>query len=384
MHLPSEIWLQVLRWATYASDDLCTRYHPFQKHPRNYAVSDIQDSLKVKAVVVRVCRQWRALAVDMLYEDLHIGHEEQTLADVLERYEELGNRVRRAVLPYSSTTTTTNQPLLSVAILKRCPGLEILVRPAPDIRDILRFEFFAEGLALSSLKRLEWWHMNDAARSEGINSLDSVLNDAPNLRYLTIGGQLEMRALQPSRRLESLSTLRIHPHWTHVLFIEQICRWSLPALTHIVVHNAQNQATLNLLWEAFGHQLQTIELGGYNRFYIEDHIASILRCCPILQELNYHIHFTMPPRLPIMHSSLHSVRLHGQANGLVGGGYWEHVTRHFEFLSGPSLPALKRIILYGEWYAILIDDRFPHLLRTLDIRNCDLALPDGTVIRPPG
>jgi len=75
-----------------------------------------------------------------VYEDLRIRHGEQALADVLESCEERGRWVRRAELPYTNTVTTTPsslRPLPFIAILKRCPELEILVRPVPRFFDKL-------------------------------------------------------------------------------------------------------------------------------------------------------------------------------------------------------------------------------------------------------
>lgn len=379
VHLPPEVWLEVFRWVAYVSSDglYTAKYLPFQT-PRGYKMLDA--NLKVKAVVVRVCRQWRALAMDMLYEDLRIRHGEQTLAGVLESCEERGRRVRRVELPYANTVMT-NQHLSSVAILRRCPELEILVRPPPESLGTLRFEFCAENLPLTSLKRLEWWYVNDAARSGGINSLDDVLSGTPNLQYLSIGGKPLTGQLRPAPHLPVLTTLRLQG--INGIFVRQLCRWSLPALAHIVVDNAQRDFALEMLWERFGSQIQTMELGKHVRFYVEDHITSILRHCTSLTELNYHIHFTAPPPPGIVHSSLNTVRLHGDTNHLTSDDDWEYLEYHFALFSGPSLPSLKRIVLYGEWHATLTDDRFTRMYHLLGGRNCDLELPDGTMIPNP-
>jgi hypothetical protein len=378
--LPAELWLEVFQWATFTSSDAAytTNYKPFEPLGR-YEVLD--QSLKVKAVVVRVCRQWRALAEYMLYEDLRIRHGEQALADVLESCEERGRWVRRAELPYTNTVTTTPsslRPLPFIAILKRCPELEILVRPVPRFFDKLPFEFDAEGLPLTSLKRLEWWNSNEATRSGGINSLDEVLSCTPNLQYLLIGGERWMSQRAPPL-LPSLTTLRLR--WMNNQFIQQICQWSLPALSHVIIDNSHCSAVLEMLWETFGSQIRIVEFGKHVRFYIEDHITPLLRVCPSLQELNYHIYFTVPPHSVIKHSSIHSVRLHGNVNLLATDGDWEHISCHFAWFYGPSLPSLERIILYGEWSAILTDNRFNYIHCALVTRKCALERPDGTVIQ---
>jgi len=190
-----------------------------------------------------------------------------------------------------------------------------------------------------------------------------------------------MSQRRPPRLLPSLTTLRLR--WMNGLFIRQICQWSLPALAHVVVDNSHSNSVLEVIWETFGSQLRIVELGKHVRFFVEDHLTSLLRDCPSLQELNYHIRFTAPPRTVIVHSSIHSVRLHGHANHLASDGDWEHLSRHFAWLSGPSLPSLERIILYGDWHSTLTDDQFTRIHNGLDARKCVLERPDGTVIHVP-
>ncbi|KIM88954.1 hypothetical protein PILCRDRAFT_3110 [Piloderma croceum F 1598] len=314
--LPPEVWI--------SSDGLYTaKYLPFQA-PRSYKMLDA--SLKTR------------------------------IADTCGR----AGKLRRAGKKGSSSRATvmTNQYLSSVAILKRCPELKILVRPPPESLGTLRFEFCAQGLPLTSLKRLEWWYVNDAARSGVINSLDDVLSGTPNLQYLSIGGELLTGQLRPPPHLPALTTLRLQR--INSIFVRQLCRWSPPALVHIVVNNAQRDFALEMLWE--------------------DSVLKSKQC--ILKELNYHIHFTAPPTgtPDIVHPSLNTVRLHGHTNHLTSDD-WESFEYHFGLISGPSLPSLKSVILYGEWHTILTDDRFTRIYRLLGARNCDLELPDGTMIR---
>ena len=109
---PPEVWLEVFHWATYVSGDglYTSEYLQFQT-PRGYKMLDA--SLKVKAVVVRVCRQWRALAI--------------CVSDTCGRAGKLrGAREEVFVEPSCLTNTvTTNQHLSSTAILRHRPELEI-------------------------------------------------------------------------------------------------------------------------------------------------------------------------------------------------------------------------------------------------------------------
>jgi hypothetical protein len=377
--LPPEIWIQIYRWAAHsASSD---RYYATEYEPFHSAVgydSDVLDkNLRVKWALVRVCRQWKAMAMDLLYEDVRVKHGEQTLADALDSAGEraYGKWVRRVELPYASTVATTSQHPISIAILERCPELQILVRPPPQRTTGLSFQSPALVPPLTSLKRLEWWSTPDTTGG-GINSLQDVLSCTPNLQYLSLGGKLPTGQPQPGCHLPALTTLSVR--LLNDLFIEQICRWNLPALANVIVDNPQGSTLHWKIWETFGSQLRVVELGTNLQFYRRDHITPILFNCPDLVEMNYYINFTMAPQPSLTHSSLRCVRLHG--NVCIHGNDWKFLDEHLAFFSGSSLPALKRIVLYGEWDPILTSDRFIQAHHALDIRGCNLEFPDGTLV----
>lgn len=73
-------------------------------------------------------------------------------------------KIRRIVLPFSSTATTTPAPLASVRALNECSHTIVsLFRPRERLPLSIPFEFEArECPVLLSLKRLEWWHCSNA------------------------------------------------------------------------------------------------------------------------------------------------------------------------------------------------------------------------------
>ena len=91
-------------------------------------------------------------------------------------------QVRRVVLPYTSTITRSSAPLQAVEILKRCPRVEVLVRPRYATSGPIGFEFEADMVPFHTLRRLDWWGNSEAERSGGLNSLGNVLAHAPGLR----------------------------------------------------------------------------------------------------------------------------------------------------------------------------------------------------------
>lgn len=282
---------------------------------------------------------------------------------------ERGHRLRRADLPYTSTVTRSSEPLKVVEILEICPHIEVLVRGSNlRLDEQLRFDFPSSCPSLPSLKRLDWWHHNEAARAGGINSLVDVISSAPNLQYMSLGGDLLITLMQSSPvHLPSLTTLRLRR--MNVLFIQQICRWDMPALTHLIVDTVSNIDALESFWGMFGSQIRTLELGINLKYYISDSLSFFLPGCPNLQELNYYLHFTAKPYpLSEQHHSLTTIGIHALPNSFFPVGsapYWEHIQEHFAVYCRPSFPKLRRIILYGDWTPLLEDNRHAALLRPL-------------------
>lgn len=376
LSLPPELWIEVFQWITSpAYPYYTTKCEPFQ----TCSQKDLDEVLRVKYNLILVCRQWRAMAEDLFYSDLRIRHGDENLAKVLEKSKVRGRWVRRVELPYTATTTATVQPLPSLAILKNCSQLQVLVRP-PNKHESLRFEFGIGELHFQSLKRLEWWYDSHAAQSGGINSLDHVLAGSPKLQYLSLGGELRPNRLKPPRQLPLVSVVRLGAKM-NALFLRQVCQWILPSLVHIVVDYSPGASIMEMLWDKFGSQLQFVELGQHLRFLVEDHLTPIFRHCPNLLELNYYVVFTTPPFQSVEHSSLQTLRLHGNPNEMLTAiDVWIHVERHFDLFTGASLPNLQRIILYGDWSSILSNYRFANIHCALNTRGCNLELPDGRIL----
>jgi len=84
--LPPELWLPIFRFATSAPIHTSASHEPFQCcHATIAALSDA--ALRDKCTLALVCKQWRALATDILYEDIRIGRGIAALLMSLGRYE---------------------------------------------------------------------------------------------------------------------------------------------------------------------------------------------------------------------------------------------------------------------------------------------------------
>lgn len=263
-YLPLELWLDILRWATISRSTRsfrATEYSPFQSDSSSEYIDE--EAILTKRAIVCVCKQWRYLVKDLLLEDVIITRGGTTLRKALqireEGEEEDGfRRVRRACLPYSSCTPYDSDLRIATDLIKSCPQLEILVRPFRPRAEEMRFEIHADDCpSLDSLKRLDWWHYNDAARSGGFNSLADVLHAAPNLQYLTLSGDLWLSLMHRAPiELQCLTTLRLRR--MNILFLQQVCRWHLPALRYLVIDTyTSTPRLLEGIWETFGkHQIE--------------------------------------------------------------------------------------------------------------------------------
>ncbi|KAF9245893.1 hypothetical protein BU15DRAFT_85553 [Melanogaster broomeanus] len=372
-NLPPEIWITIFRWATSPSAGYPAPYY----EPFRASFEEFDELLRTKGALVQVCRLWRDLASVFLYEDVRVRHGSESLREALASYRDLedeasqgwlGRCVRRLELPHPQTATERPDSTHNVVqILKSCPSLKTLVRPF--MRQALRLY----TVSLPSLTRLEWWHYNNAARSGGINSLAHVLRDTPSLRFLTLGGESwASPAAQIPIHLPALTTLRLRR--LNILFMTQICRWELPSLVHVVVDFPPEECGLESLWSKFGHQLCTVEFGRNIAFLMTEQISLFLRGAPRVERFNYFMHFTRAPPelLPDEQSSLQCVGVHAFPCAMLNN-VWNHRNSHFDFLSSQSLPALKRVVLHGDWQEIM--DR-------LALKGCEVLLADDLATSP--
>lgn len=270
------------------------------------------------------------------------------------------------VLPYQSTGTS--QYRLSLEVLSQCRYLHTLLRPPPAALDGYHFDNEVEGLSLPSLQRLEWWHHNEAERSGGINSLGYVLRSAPNIRYLFVAGVVGTTTslLEPwSTSLENLNTLRLYIR--SGLFLRQILsRWDMPLLTHLILDTPPVR-DLREVWMVLGNRLQVIEFGRHIRFYMDDYLTPCLEGCPNLIQLNYHLFFASTYQ-PKAHGTLATIGLHSHVNSLLadaGAGPWNLLESHFDIFCNGNFPSLRKVVLYGDWRAVLRHPNFSTVQKKL-------------------
>ncbi|KAF7436417.1 hypothetical protein PC9H_003250 [Pleurotus ostreatus] len=375
--LPSELWMEIFRWATgsYEVEGYRIDYEPFARLPLH---TDVHELLSVRRVLVLVCRRWQSLAMELLYSDLIIRNHSHALHEALRRSGgEHGKRARRAILPYAATVTPSCTPVTSTEILNVCPSLQVLVRPpiVAPARELLRFEFEAGRCPnLQSLRRLEWWHHPEASRTKGINKLEDVLLCAPNLEHLFIGGIPSYSpSYQQSLHLAALKTLRLR--LGNGMYLFNVCKWSLPSLTTLIIDAPMGSGALDTLFAAYGDQLRTVELGKHLGFLASDSLAACFQGCPNLEELNCRIIFTAVCMRPGS-SSLRSVGLFlDPIYHFEEVHEWMIIESHLQtFANKTAFPSLATMRLLGRWPTMMLKPKWSSLYESLINRGISILI----------
>lgn len=294
--------------------------------------------------------------------------------------------MQRVVLPFSSTITgpyDTSTCRTSVGILALCSKIRILVRSPSDIasHDPQFYCSEAQHISFPLLEHMEWWYNDKAERTGGINSLSAVLCTAPNLTYLFIAGMPgHTNTIPRSLSLPVLTTLHLR-NGDSFLLHDIVDRWTLPALAHLILDNpVWNSQSILIIWEKFGSQLRTVELGKHLLFLLKDAVSPCLQCCPSLEEINYYPLFTTSPVLQQAHYSLKTVGLHNAPNLYImeQASIRSSLEQHFDLLLSRQLPLLQRIVLHGDWTNALADSRFKQILERSARRGSFIVYPDGS------
>ncbi|KAF9463706.1 hypothetical protein BDZ94DRAFT_598101 [Collybia nuda] len=385
--LPVEVIAHILRMATTAPTcyALTKTYVPFQNVPGENVLPESRAALSkleaaswiTKLSIVRVCKAWKSLALEYLYEEVYMGEHAKTLSEALEKSETMfpregvGRRVRCIVL---SAWRPEIKPIPLPEVLRWCPNTEILVKsdddttPTPnpdvDLSSIKRFDWRFTRFQLFAERGLHWQNTH-----QGLDFFRDAMMRSDNVHYLAVGIRYPMSRLSDNPRphiaTHSLTTLRVH-HIGPVIRAE-IEGWDCPNLTHIITDSS-------LMWETyspiFGPRIEVVEL-------IKDEslhsifALGVVEKCPNLLELNYHVEYGQFPSKPIHQDTLRCIRLYAGRNYMIDlADTWELLKAQFTLFAGPSFPSLRRLVLYGDWDDVLRDSQFVPLKDGVLARGC--------------
>lgn len=427
--LPHELWLHIFRLATSNAQyyDAELDYAAFRAIPMSDITDTIQASLDTKRALVLVCKAWRAIALEIMYETVRIRHGTGRLRTELDRARDdavlatsqstgtpsedtthtpwtYGNWVRRIEIYPIILDFDPLNPVDIPEILKRCPRVDTIVRthvplyrprPNPPLSRV-RLTEVNSFPALPSVKHIDWAFADYGPRSWDdlpgrFGFLHDLLRASPNLQYLSLSNPgLYMPRWSHYNdhhepiTLSSLTTSR----WESAKSAEVLTgafgkQLLVPNLTTLIFHPFASALVIDIL-QPLEAQLRVVEFL-YSRdetyAYSDVLLNQVLMLCPHLRELCIHVSQASPfcdaPLLSGPHRSLETVRFclvdpdPVDAQRLV-----EHVESHFQMLMVNShvFPALRRVVLKGKSSEILTECFLRPLEQGLRAIGCTLEV----------
>ncbi|KZV74859.1 hypothetical protein PENSPDRAFT_647633 [Peniophora sp. CONT] len=369
--LPPELWVHVFGFVN-SGPEARADYIPFEAGILSDDVGKrVKANLRDRLSLISVCKLWYRLGKPTLYHDVIVRGESSALADVLSAKSTgdsdlpFGGCVRSLELPFIQTTTSNAGPYTSETILGSCAHLERLTRPPSSSTEVfgLQFEFPMPITQLPALRRLDWWHNNFAYRTGGINALPDVLKVAPNLKYLSLGGEMLPNTAMPAPlSLPHLQTLRVRG--INPIYVRQLRNWDAPALRTIILESLTHPYTFPLLWDTIpANQIENVELGAHLHFLARDYIALVISGCSNLRELSYRIFFAAEPKWGDAEPHKHLTRVRWQAfanQTMPVESVWYWIWIHANaFMNRTLFPTLEEIVLHGEEWSTLGNELEP-------------------------
>jgi hypothetical protein len=346
-------------------------------------------ALAIKATIVLVCKAWKSIATEMLYECIRIRHGTHNLLSALEstRYSnpdvasgsefefDYGRWVRRIEISTEILDFDPFNPLPLLHILQCCPLVQTVVRSCDKLGSggsalgSVRRPPGMKFPSFPSIKRIDWWLRGVASRRPGteVDGISGFLGElvvhSPSLNYLTLSGGGDslfsaIVGMQPfggrSGPFNSLTTLRLETKDSHAFFTEPTPL--LPNLSHLILGLVYPGVRQFL--GTYGHQIRVLEfvdidtspyLVPMNHTVGPLITTDVLKACPNLQELNTRLSTgnilfaeTIINSAPILLKSLTSIRIQlDDASALT----------RFDFATfirySLICPALERIVLCG-------------------------------------
>ncbi|KZT30956.1 hypothetical protein NEOLEDRAFT_1126640 [Neolentinus lepideus HHB14362 ss-1] len=386
MSLPSELILQVFRWATWPPPHvkLSAEYTPFSSSNVTVAFNDPSIELKLKYNLALVSRQWRDLATEFLYE--HIAFRRTQTDEIVPSPDWLSimDYGRYAMSVQICRSLYADQPSSDLyeiwaLIFHHCPNVKLILRPWwGKVGAFSREHWVLPAnvqmpsssnlpLCFANVTRLEWEYSSHF----NIQLFRDIAQRLPNLRWLSltsiVGAGTGGRALEShnhrSLHLSQLTTLCLRIENASMY---RSMQWlTLPKLTHLIIEEQDvniggaNARIMRGLFEKLGQTLEVLELGRgkYKHFRQSDVVSLAVTMCPKLHTLSYYVLYTTVPsasRIAIVAKSLRHIHLHAEAasgfDSLLDLAPMHMLQRIVWFRRFEELDYLT---LHGDWTAIL-------------------------------
>ena len=415
LNVPEELWLEIFYYATVGEcvDDGID-YVPFAAIPLQERDSPRVERrcFATKRNLLLVCKAWNALAIETVYRTIRICQGTNTLLDSLDMDTSSENTgggngrfVRNVEINSRIPDFDPFNPTIVAQILAQCPGMVSLVRlfafdgvtlaickvrvgdGSPHSSHMQVIPHFP---TLSALRRVDWWlprttvpsRHSDLSSTEVFRDfLGDIIEHAPNLRYLTIGGpphsyiSREFYSSSPILSLRNLTTLRLECDVQFDNGNLTATTWQLPNLTHLLVGGAFSVAIPVI--EACSSHLKVFEIIRKSSWRTGTFVPTIfqdfLSRAPNLEEFNFPLdgfvedYEPLPPTYP---STVRTIRLY------LGRYSPDWLSKPmFDFLKVPHcLPMLKQLVFYNHrrWQEVFQQPTFLLVKQALEERSCSI------------
>jgi hypothetical protein len=309
--IPSELWLKIFAMATSLPGALIDPAPPYriEASPHQWPTNrvEIDENTRLKLSLVNVCRSWRQMATEFLYE----------IVNIEQRYDPHGSTRAKAFLWTLKTSAGVNgakkdgngakriqgglvdkgaagvsdhvehgygqwvkqlafhTDCVSVpyvaAIVRRCPNLCTLIIDNAHVWKEAKIQSFLLPAIPESLRHIEIrhkWSGNATQKFGTILSQCSLIRAASlGCCHVVFGDDFDRLPL-----LQLVALTLIQPQIIHLTALK---RWKLPLLTHLTLKLTVDGAELLSVVQHFGPQLLFLDVGP--NFYQSD--SYIQFCC---------------------------------------------------------------------------------------------------------
>ncbi|KAJ6475115.1 hypothetical protein C8R47DRAFT_1293716 [Mycena vitilis] len=416
--VPEELWRLIFGLAAHSSLSHDVGYGHFQSlrdiSQTTTRLDEDARRLRTCLSITGVCKLWRLLVAEYMYEDVRIkgaaslkslvsGLQRSALEDVLGGF---GRYIRRLEIPMRHTQSS--QPNIHLSpfemapssspgfhlgdLIRLCPRLEIFCRPYLRL-DSEGMNFWASLIntpletdvpLLPRLRRLEWYESDLDTHFHGNHTaerLSELMIHAPALEYLYISSDRRdaLSRLPSCPRLQTLRINRSHHHSKHVHNLRIPHAPELPNLTHLILH-AMLPSPLLAFLAATGERVRTLEFAFAPQLvFSATQMQRLLSRCPALEELAFCVgapEITAPAAFA--HHTLRRVRLKLSPDEWYP---YKHVLQtQFGVLAGEAFPALQEVVLHDVTRSLVRREVGPALLGVLLRRGFKVVYDDGEVV----
>ncbi|KAJ7782403.1 hypothetical protein DFH07DRAFT_909237 [Mycena maculata] len=269
--LPLEIWLEIFQWSTYVYGS--TTIEPMHPFTVNHAPTDVMGpntpilSMRTKCALVRVCRSWRRIAIQILYQHIVIRSPSratlilQVLRDSRSVKSNYGHWTRKIEL-YTHARGANDIRFLQTVfrIFQYCHRLRML---SATWRNVVPREFL-DAVTMLYGPTLQGLHWDEQKLENTYTSLD-FLSSFRSLRLLDlrnfVGDGVVIRAESSPATLPCLNHIILSNHGSNISVAAALKLPALHTLTlqSLVGHPVQVDLVTRLL-AAHGSSLTTIHL----------------------------------------------------------------------------------------------------------------------------